>query len=202
MAESGKRKKTADAAVGQPQGQGLVPLERVQNRIIMIREKRVMLDSDLAGLYGTTTKRLNEQVRRNRGRFPEDFVFRLTDEEFAALRSHLATTNEGGRGESPGRGGRRYPPNAFTEHGAIMAATVLNTPRAVEASIFVVRAFVELRGYLASSARLERKLEELENQVETHDAAIRALVGEIQKLLSPKARRKRPVGFIIGKEDD
>jgi hypothetical protein len=169
-----------------------VPLELVQNKILMIRDRRVLLDSDLAELYGTTTKRLNEQVRRNGNRFPEDFVFRLSKEEYAVLRSHFATSNKEAQ-----RGGRRYPPNVFTEYGAIMASNVLNTPKANEASIFVVRAFVSLRDYLASNVRLAKKLDELEQQVETHDAAIRALVTEIQKLLSPKAGKKRPVGFII-----
>ena len=100
-----------------------------------------MLDADLARLYGVTTKRLNEQVRRNADRFPEDFSFILTKVEFANLRSHFATSNE----LAPGRGGRRKPPTVFTEHGAIMAAAVLNCRRAVEVSVFVVRAFVQLR---------------------------------------------------------
>lgn len=180
------------------QADSSLALDRVQGRILQIRDQRVLLDSDLAELYGTTTKRLNEQVGRNRNRFPEDFVFRLSSDEFAALRSHLATSNGGGQDDGgPRRGGRRYPPNVFTEHGAIMAATVLNTPVAVEASIFVVRAFVRLRDYLASTARLAAKLEELERDVDAHDTAIRALVGELQKLLGAGSGKKRPVGFII-----
>jgi hypothetical protein len=191
-----KRKKAAAAKTKNP-----VPLDVVQNKILVIRDQRVLLDSDLAELYGTTTKRLNEQVRRNRDRFPEDFMFRLGKEEFAALRSHLATSNgDEGKVATPQRGGRRYPPNVFTEYGAIMVANVLNSPRATEASIFVVRAFVRLRDYLASTTRLAQKLNELESQVDTHDAAIRTLVSEIQKLLSPNVKKKRPVGFIIEKE--
>jgi len=194
MAE-GNKKKAAAVPGGKTGTKSMVPAERIQNRILMIRDRRVLLDSDLAELYGTTTKRLNEQVRRNRDRFPEDFMFRLSQEEFAALRSHLATSND-----TPQRGGRRYPPHAFTEHGAIMAANVLNTPKANEASIFVVRAFVSLRDYLASNARLAKKMDELERRVEKHDAAIRVLVGEIQKMLGPNKRSKRPVGFIIEKK--
>lgn len=191
MAEPGKKKATAVKSKG-ASTKSPVPLERIQGKILVIRDLRVILDSDLAGLYGTTTKRLNEQVRRNRNRFPEDFMFRLSKKEFAALRSHLATSKG-----APQRGGRRYPPNVFTEHGAIMAANVLNTPKAAAASIFVVRAFVSLRDYLASNARLAKKLAELERKVETHDAAIRTLVNEIQKLLNPRVKKKRPVGFII-----
>lgn len=115
-----------------------VSLERIAQSILVLRGHRVLLDADLAALYGVKTKRLNEQVRRNLDRFPEDFMFQLTDEEQAALRSQFATSKAS-------RGGRRYLPYVFTEHGAIMAASVLNTPRAVEMSIYVVRTFVKLR---------------------------------------------------------
>ena len=116
----------------------VVPQEKIEKRIFTVRAQKVMLDSDLADLYGVTTKRLNEQVRRNRGRFPADFMFRLTKEEAAGLRSQNATSKGG-------RGGRRYPPSVFTEHGAIMLASVLNTTRAIGVSVYVVRAFVRLR---------------------------------------------------------
>src|ERR1700758_797353 len=114
----------------------------VESRILVLREQKVILDSDLSELYGVPVKRLNEQVKRNRERFPADFMFQVNAEELESLRSQNATSK-------PSRGGRRYAPYAFTEHGAIMAATVLNSERAVEMSVFVVRAFVRLRGMLA-----------------------------------------------------
>jgi hypothetical protein len=123
----------------------LVPIETIAHKILVVREQRVILDADLARLYGVTTKRLNEQVRRNRDRFPEDFVFQLDAEETEVLRSHFATSKAGS-------GGRRYCPYAFTEHGALMAASVLNSPRAVEVSVYVVRAFVRMREMLAAHA--------------------------------------------------
>ncbi len=131
-------------------GKDAIPGGQIEDRIYTVRGKRVMLDADLARLYGVTTKRLNEQIRRNIERFPEDFAFQLTNHEFADLRSQNATSNE----PLPGRGGRRYQPWAFTEHGAIMAASVLNTPRAVEVSVFVVRAFVKLRELSATHKEL------------------------------------------------
>jgi hypothetical protein len=120
-----------------------------------------MLDSDLAELYGVTTKRLNEQVKRNRQRFPADFMFQLTSDEATNLRSRIATSKQG-------RGGRRYRPYAFTEHGAIMAASVLNSYRAIEVSIYVARAFVKLREMLRTHKELARKLAELEKRIGFH----------------------------------
>ena len=136
-------------------------------RIRLIRGHRVLLDADLAALYGVPTKRLNEQVRRNIDRFPRDFIFALSDQEVAALRSQFATLK-------PGRGmHRKYAPMAFTEHGAIMAATILNSPSAVEMSVHVVRAFVKLRQALASNAALARRLDALEKSVSLLDAETR-----------------------------
>src|SRR5271166_1514388 len=132
----------------------------VENRILFFRRRKVLLDSDLAELYCVTVKRLNEQVKRNAERFPEDFMFRLTPAENTLLRSQIATSNTG-------RGGRRYPPFAFTEHGAIMAASVLNSPRAVEMSVFVVRAFVRLNEMLASNGELAAKVMELDRRLKT-----------------------------------
>jgi len=149
----------------------LAPVERVERRILTIRGQKVILDSDLAELYGVETKALNQAVRRNRDRFPEDFVFRLSDDEFANLRSQSVTSSWGGR---------RIPPNVFTEHGALMAANVLRSDRAIEMSVFVVRAFVGLRGALASQAEMLRKLEELEERVGAHDEAIQAIVAAMQ----------------------
>src|SRR5215218_2102098 len=141
MAESTRKRAKKSEAVPET-AVALVPVERVESRILLIRGEKVILDTDLAELYGATTKRLNEQVRRNLDRFPADFMFQLTDEEFAILRSQFATSRSGW-------GGRRYPPFVFTEHGAIMAANVLNSPRAVAVSVTVVRAFVRLRQILA-----------------------------------------------------
>lgn len=158
--------------------------------ILMLRGQRVMLDAALARLYGVTTKQLNQQVKRNAGRFPADFVFRLTTEETSILRSQNATSSWGGR---------RNRPVAFTEHGAIMVATVLNSFRAVEMSVYVVRAFVKLREVLASNAELARKLEALEKSVATLDARTRAQFEEvyaaIRALMAPTAPKARPIGF-------
>ena len=127
----------------------LVPVEHIYQSILILRGQRVLLDQDLAALYSVETRRLNEQVRRNGSRFPADFIFELTAEEFANLKSQIATSSWGGR---------RKRPLAFTEHGAIMAATVLNSARAVEMTIHVVRAFVQLRDLLASNRQLAQKL--------------------------------------------
>ncbi len=149
-----------------------------------------MLDVDLASLYGVATKRLNEQVRRNAERFPEDFMFRLTEEEVEALRSQIATSNKG-------RGGRRYRPYVFTEHGAIMAAMVLRSPRAVDMSVQVVRAFVRLREMLASNVALAHKLDELERRLAGHDQAIHNLFEAIRRLLAPPPSKRRQIGFHV-----
>lgn len=130
-----------------------IEASRAENpNILEVRGQRVLLDSDLAELYGVSTKRLNEQVRRNADRFPSDFLFELSNQEVAALRSQIATLNAG-RGVH-----RKYRPMAFTEHGAIMAATILNSPRAAQMSVYVVRAFVKLRQALASNAAMARHI--------------------------------------------
>lgn len=162
----------------------------------------MLLDSDLAALYSVSTKRLNEQVRRNRRRFPLDFVFSLTDQEVARLRSQNATSNK-----HRGRGGRRYAPHAFTEHGALMAANVLSSRRAIEVSVFVVRAFVRLRETLASHKELAKKLEELERETETlalkHDtlaadtrSQFREVIEALRRLMAPPEPTRRPIGFV------
>ena len=165
-----------------------IPVERIQQSIILIRGKKVMLDADLAQLYGVSTKRLNEQVKRNRDRFPEDFMFQLNAAEVKNLRSHFATSKKE-------RGGRRYFPYAFTEHGAIMLASVLNTPRAIEVSVFVVRAFVRLREIFSTHKALAHKLVELESKFKTHDDAIRSLVSAIRELMAAPERRPKKIGF-------
>ena len=161
--------------------------EQIVKRIFLLRGQKVILDMDLAELYGVTTKRLNEQVKRNLQRFPEDFLFQLSPEEHNLLRSQSAT--------SKGKGGRRYLPYAFTEHGALMVAAVLNTPRAVEISIYVVRAFVQLRELLASNQQLANKLDELERKLVTHDKAITEIVQAIRLLMEPPETKQRPIGF-------
>ena len=166
-------------------------IERIESRIYVIRGQKVVLDADLADLYGVTTKRFNEQVRRNRQRFPSDFMFQITNQEDSVLRSQFATSNK------PGSGGRRYRPFVFTEHGAIMAATILNTPKATEVSVFVVRAFTRLREMVASSKELSKKLEELERRVTNHDAAITSIVKAIRELATPpEPKPRRRIGFI------
>ncbi len=168
-----------------------LPLEHLESRILLVRGRKVMLDSDLAAVYGVPTKRLNEQVRRNADRFPEDFMFRLGAAEWTALRSQFATL-KGGRGEH-----RKYLPCVFSEHGALMAANVLNSPRAFEASVYVVRAFVRLREMVGSNKALAAKLEELERKLGTHDQAIASLINAMRELMNPPAAApKRRIGFV------
>jgi phage regulator Rha-like protein len=165
----------------------------IENKIYNIRGQRVMLDNDLAEVYSVTTKRLNEQVRRNIDRFPEDFMFQLTEQEFESLRSQFATSNKQ-------RGGRRYLPYAFTEHGAVMLASVLNSPTAIEASIKVVRAFVKMRSILALHQDLADRIDELEKATDKHDqkfAVVFQLLGEIKR--DPKFL-KRKIGFLEEKK--
>lgn len=162
--------------------------------IHFVRGHKVMLDADLATLYGVPTKVLNQAVKRNAARFPPDFMFQLGADEHQALRSQLVTSNESGTGAT-GRGGRRYSPWVFTEHGALMAATVLNSPKAIEMSVFVVRAFVQLRELLATHRDLAAKLDELERKLSTHDQAIAGLVTAIRQLTATPARISRPIGF-------
>ncbi len=159
---------------------------RVESRILVLRQHKVILDSDLAELYGVPVKRLNEQVKRNRDRFPADFMFQLSAKEHESLRSQNAASK---------RGGRRYAPYAFTEHGAIMAATVLNSERAVEMSIFVVRAFVRMREMVAQNRQIVAKLEELEQRLEKHDSDIEQLIEAIKELMVPPEPSGRRIGF-------
>jgi hypothetical protein len=167
----------------------IVPVERVESKILLIRGQKVILDADLADLYRVSTNRLNEQVKRNIGRFPADFVFRLDEEEAANLKSQFATS-------SSGWGGRRKPPYAFTEHGAIMAASVLNSERAVQVSVYVVRAFVRLRQMLAPYKEIIGKLDQFEKKLQTHDKQIVAVIKAIRLLMPPpESKPKEPFGF-------
>jgi phage regulator Rha-like protein len=165
-------------------------LSEIAKRIVVVRGQRVLLDVDLASLYGVTPKRLNEQVRRNLERFPSDFLITLEINELRNLRSQFATSSWGGR---------RYRVLAFTEHGAFMAANVLNSQRATEMSIYVVRAFVKLREILASNEKLARKLRELEKSLTTLDVKTRRQFEEVyaafRALMAPPAAKSRPIGF-------
>ena len=166
----------------------LIPAEVIENKILLIRSEKVMLDADLAALYGVTTKRLNEQVKRNRERFPEDFMFQLSEKEKAEVVANCDHLKR-----------LKFSPNlpyAFTEHGAIMLATVLNSPVAVQASIQVVRAFVKLREMLSSNKELAHKLTLLENRIEKHDGEIKAIFNAIRQLMVPaEPQSKKPIGF-------
>ena len=156
-----------------------------------IRGQRVILDSDLAAIYGVETRNLNKAIQRNRTRFPDDFVFQLAREEVGNLMFQIGTS-------SGGWGGRRKLPYAFTEHGAIMAATVLNSPKAVEMSVFVVRAFVKMREQLLATATLAKRLAEVEKDLLIHDAALRELFEQIRPLLWPPPDPPRnPIGFSV-----
>lgn len=166
------------------------PPVQLESAIYLIRGQRVMLDSDLAEIYGTSTMRLNEQFRRNRQRFPEDFAFQLTAEEFKRLISQIAISKKG-------RGGRRKLPWVFTEHGAIMLASVLNSQIAVQASVRVVRAFVRLREMVAANTELANKLKELEHRLDSHDEAIIELFATLRRLLEPEPKPKREIGFHV-----
>ncbi len=170
--------------------ESFIPVERIERLILLIRRQKVMLDADLARIYGVTTTRLNQQVRRNLDRFPEDFMFQLTRDEFKNLMLQIATS-------SSGYGGRRKLPSVFTEHGAIMLASVLNSPVAVRASLQVVRAFVRLRELLASNTELARKLAELEQRVEGHDEHIRSLFEAIRRLMAPAKTERGRIGFQV-----
>ncbi len=166
------------------------PVRRIEDMIYLIRGQRVMLDFDLARVYGVTTKRLKEQFRRNAGRFPGDFAFVLENKELANLRSQIATSSL--------HGGHRYLPTAFTEHGALMLASVLNSPVAVEASVRVVRAFVWMREHIMANKELTQKLKDLEGRVSGHDEAIGNLFEAIRRLVEPPfPENRREIGFHV-----
>lgn len=162
----------------------LAPLT-VERTIVLLRGERVMLDADLAALYGVETKMLTRAVRRNRARFPPDFMFQLTAEEDASLRIQFGSSK-------PGRGGRRYLPFAFTEQGVAMLSSVLRSPRAVLVNVEIVRAFVRLRRLLATNADLARRLATLEKR---YDSKFRLVFDAIRELMAPPKKKKRPIGF-------
>ncbi len=163
-----------------------VPMERVENRILSIRGYRVMLDADLAEVYGVPTKALNQAIKRNAERFPEDFMFQLSREEADSLRSQTVTLKTM-RGQH-----RKYLPYVFTEHGAIMAASVLNSPRAIEASVYVVRAFVKMREVLATHKELLRRLDEMEGK---YDRQFKVVFDALRALMEPPKIPRRRIGY-------
>jgi hypothetical protein len=177
-------------------------IANLQTAIHLIRGQRVMLDSDLAMIYGVTTKRLNEQLKRNRLRFPADFAFQLTVQEFGNLKSQIATSSLRSQFvTSSSHGGKRKLPWVFTEHGALMLASVLNSAIAVQASVRVVRAFVRLREMVAANAQLAAKLKELERRFDSHDEAIANLFAALKQLLEPTdAPKRREIGFHVREE--
>ncbi|MCC6765632.1 MAG: ORF6N domain-containing protein [Deltaproteobacteria bacterium] len=164
---------------------GLLPMERIEQAILLIRKHKVMLDSDLATLYGVETKVLVQAVKRNLTRFPSDFMFRLTKDEFDDLRSQIVTSSS--------RGGRRYPPYAFTEQGVAMLSTVLRSDRAVRVNIQIMRTFVKLRRLLATHEDLARKLDALERK---YDRQFKAVFDAIRELMTPPdPKQRRRIGF-------
>ena len=174
--------------------------DQIDSMIQSIRGVRVMLDSDLARIYGVPTKRLNEQFRRNRRRFPDDFAFQLTSDEYEALRSQNATTTQrhlrSQFATSRSHGGRRYLPWAFTEHGALQIANILNSANAVRMSVFVIRAFVKMREQLASNAAILKRLAEIDKTLLVHDSALRDVYQKLLPLLSPPPDPpRRQIGF-------
>ncbi len=178
-----KRPKTPPLAPTLP-----VPIEIIERRIYLIHDHKVMLDSDLAELYQVPTKSLNLAVRRNMDRFPADFMFQLTKEEAGALRFQIETSNKG-------RGGRRYLPYAFTQEGVAMLSSILNSPRAIQVNIAIMRAFVRIRELTVGHKDLARKLEELEKKYQAHDVQIKAVFDAIRKLIEQPAPPRRRIGF-------
>ena len=171
-----------------------IPDEVVISKIYLIRKHKVMLDIDLAELYQVETKRLNEQVKRNADRFPEDFMLQLTDEEWKSLRSQIATSKEG-------RGGRRYAPLAFTEHGVLMLSSVLNSERAIQVNIQIMRIYSKLKGMIMDHKDILLKLEKLEGKVSKHDENFKVVFDYLRELLNPKTEPMRKIGFKHSKED-
>jgi len=167
----------------------LIPVDRIEKAILLIRGQKVMLDADLAELYGVETRVLVQAVKRNIERFPEDFMFQLSQEEFTILRSQIVTSSDWG--------GRRYPPYAFTEQGVAMLSSVLRSQRAIQVNIEIMRAFIRLRQMLASHVELARKLDALEKK---YDAQFKQVFEAIRQLMAPPKPKRRPIGFRKGDE--
>jgi hypothetical protein len=167
----------------------LVPVEQIERAILLIRGQKVILDRDLAELYGVETRMLKQAVRRNVGRFPGDFMFELTKEEARSLRSQNVTLKRGGHS--------KYLPFAFTEQGVAMLSSVLNSARAIEVNIAIMRAFVRLRELVSTHKKLELKLSELERKMEKHDESIETIFEAIRQLMTPPEERRRKIGFEV-----
>jgi len=165
----------------------LIPADRIEQAILLIRKQEVMLDADLAALYGVETKALVQAVKRNLERFPEDFMFQLSRDEFSILRSQSVTSSDWG--------GRRYPPYAFTEQGVAMLSSVLRSQRAVQVNIEIMRTFIRLRQMLASNAELAHKLDEMEKK---YDAQFKEVFEAIRQLMTPPEPKRRAIGFQTG----
>jgi hypothetical protein len=171
----------------------LTPVDSIGSAIRVVRGHKVLLDADLAAMYGVPVKALNQAAKRNSDRFPADFRFQLTADEAERLRSQNVTLDGDRRGQH-----RKYLPWAFTEHGALMAASVLNSARAVQMSIYVVRAFLRLREWAAGHAELASKLADLERRVAGHDEDLKAIVGALRQLTEPPLAARRKIGFRSG----
>jgi hypothetical protein len=171
-----------------------VSAERIEHAILLIRGHRVLLDADLAHLYGVSVGRLNESVKRNRHRFPSDFMFQLSEAEFQSLKAQVGNLKSQVAISSFAWGGRRHPPYAFTEQGVAMLSSVLRSKRAVEVNIEIMRIFVRLRQLLATNAELSRKLEALEKK---YDAQFKVVFDAIRQLMAPPELKKRKIGFIV-----
>jgi phage regulator Rha-like protein len=169
--------------------QSFVPVERIEKSILLIRGQKVMLDKDLADLYGVETRVLKQAVRRNMARFPEDFMFELTEDENQALRSQNVTLKRGQHS--------KYPPFVFTEQGVAMLSSVLNSDRAIQVNIEIMRAFVRLRQMLVTHKQLARKLAELEQHLESHDQQIQSIFEAIRQLMTPSDTRRKRIGFEV-----
>ena len=173
-----------------------VTQRQIEQAVHELRGEKVLLDADLARMYGVTTKALVQAVRRNEDRFPNDFAFRLTAQEFAALRSQSVTSN------NPGRGGRRYPPYAFTEQGVAMLSSVLHSPQAVQVNVEIMRVFVRIRRVIAVNADLARRLDEVERKVAGHDEQFLHVIRAIRQLMDPTtSTKRRRIGFHTTDED-
>ena len=170
--------------------ESIVPVERIEKSIFLIRGQKVMLDRDLAELYDVETGALNRAVKRNIQLFPEDFMFQITDEEAERLRCQTGTSKRG-------RGGRRYLPYAFTEQGVAMLSSVLNSERAIEVNIAIMRVFVRIRMVLATHKELARKLSELEKHLQDHDEQIQTIFEAIHKLISIPEKSQKKIGFEV-----
>jgi phage regulator Rha-like protein len=166
----------------------LVPVERIESKIYLIRSQKVMLDRDLADLYGVETKKLKQAVKRNRDRFPEDFMFELNKEEFSNWRSQFVTSNSD-------KIGLRWKPFAFTEQGVAMLSSVLRSKRAIQVNISIMRAFVKLRQILSAHKELSQKLKELEQRMDGYDSKIQVIFEAIRKLMAPPEKHKQRIGF-------